>query len=88
VDTKDFTVVVATSGQCWVQVTSSASPTPLVVGVQPAGKTLSLPAKGTMTVQVGSSAVVVGITIKGKNVFFNAPHTTPYTYTFTPAPGS
>ncbi|MGO8870777.1 MAG: helix-turn-helix domain-containing protein [Acidimicrobiales bacterium] len=85
VDTQDFTVDVATSGECWVQVTSSASSVPLVVGVQPPGKALSFPAKGTMTVQVGSAAVVVGVSIKGKNAFFNAPQSTPYTYTFTPA---
>ncbi len=39
-----------------------------------------------MTVQVGSSAVVVGISVKGKVVFYNAPHATPYTYVFTPSP--
>ncbi len=38
----------------------------LVVGVQPAGRRLSYPAQGTMTVQVGSSAVVVGVSVKGR----------------------
>jgi hypothetical protein len=37
-----------------------------------------------MTVEVGSSAVVVGIAVKGKVVFYNAPHATPFTYTFAP----
>jgi Helix-turn-helix domain/Domain of unknown function (DUF4115) len=83
-----FAVSIATSGKCWVQVTSSSSPTPLVVGVQPPGKQLSFPANGTMTVEVGASAVIVGISIQGKPVFFNSPHATPYTYTFVAAPGS
>ena len=82
VGTKDFTVDVSTTGPCWVQVTSSESSVPLIVGVQQAGKRLSYPAQGTMTVQVGSSAVVVGISVKGKVVFFTAPHVTPYTYVF------
>jgi hypothetical protein len=83
-----FAVNLATSGKCWVQVTSSGSPTPLVVGVQPPGKQLSFPASGTMTVEVGASAVVIGISVQGKPVFFNSPHETPYTYTFVAAPGS
>jgi cytoskeleton protein RodZ len=85
VATKAFVVDVTTTGPCWVQVTSSASPTPLISGVQPAGKKLSYPAQGTMTVQVGSSAVVVGISVKDKVVFYNAPRSTPFTYVFTPA---
>jgi hypothetical protein len=85
VNTRAFVVDVTTTGPCWVQVTSSGSPTPLISGVQPAGKRLSYPADGTMTVQVGSSAVVVGVSIKDKVVFYNAPRSTPYTYVFTPA---
>lgn len=78
-----FAVVVATSGRCWVQVTSSSSPVPLVSGVQDGGKVLVFPATGTMTVQVGSSAVLVGVTIKGKNAFSDIPTVVPFTYTFT-----
>ena len=84
VATTKFTVVVATSGPCWVQITSSSSPVPLVSGVQQGAKVLSFPAVGTMTVEVGSSAVLVGITIKGKNAFTDAPKVVPFTYTFTP----
>ena len=83
-----FVVNVATSGKCWVQVLSSQSVTPVLSGVQPAGKVLAFPAKGVMTVQVGASAVVVGVSINGKAAFFNSPHSTPYLYTFTPAPAS
>ncbi len=83
-----FAINIATSGKCWVQVTSSGSPTPLVVGVQPPGKLLSFPSDGTMTVEVGASAVIVGVSVRGKPVFFNSPHATPYTYTFVAASGS
>ncbi len=88
VSSKKFTVNVATTGRCWVQVTSSDSPTPLVSGVQAAGKVLSYPARGTMTVQVGASAVAVAIYIDGKGEFLNSPQVTPFTYTFTPPSSS
>jgi hypothetical protein len=82
---RQFVVAVTTSGPCWVQITSSTSSVPLVSGVQPAGKSLSAPARGTMTVEVGSSAVVVGVTVAGTAVFLDAPHVVPFTYTFAPA---
>ncbi len=85
VATSKFTVVVATSGPCWVQVTSSSSAVPLLSGVQPAAKVLSYPAQGTMTVEVGSSAVLVGVTIAGRSAFTQAPPSAPFTYTFAPA---
>jgi hypothetical protein len=85
VATSRFDVVVATSGPCWVQVTSSSSAVPLVSGVQQAGQVLTYPARGTMTVEVGSSAVVVGVTIKGKSAFTDVPKTVPFTYTFAAA---
>jgi len=85
VATSNFQVVVATSGPCWVQVTSSSSAIPLVSGVQPGGKVLTYPAKGTMTVEVGSSAVIVGVTIRGKSAFTDVPRVIPFTYTFAPA---
>jgi hypothetical protein len=80
-----FTVTVATSGKCWVQITSSHSAIPLAEGVQPPGKVLTFPNQGTMTVQVGASAVLVGVAIDGKAAYINAPHLTPYTYTFASA---
>jgi cytoskeletal protein RodZ len=87
VNAKKFTAAIGTTGPCWVQVTGSNSPTPLLVGVQPAGQRLTFDAtKGTtLTVQVGSSAVVVSVSVKNKVVFFNAPHATPFTYVFAPA---
>jgi hypothetical protein len=45
---------------------------------------LSFPATGTMTVQVGSSKVIVGVAIKGKNAFVTTPRSAPYTYVFAP----
>ncbi len=88
VDTPHFVVNVATSGPCWVQITSSSSAIPLVSGVQPPGKQLSESANGTMTVEVGSSSVLIGIKVKGKTVFLDAPNNVPFTYTFAPASGS
>ncbi len=84
----NFDVAVSTSGRCWVQVTSSKSSVPLVSGVQPAGKLLTFPADGALTVEVGSSAVVVAVTIDKKAVYYNAPSAVPFTYTFTPASSS
>lgn len=83
--TSHFAVTVATSGPCWVQITSSSSSVPLVSAVEPAGKVLDEPASGTMTVQVGSSAVAVGVQIGGKSAFFTVPHAAPFTYIFRPA---
>jgi cytoskeletal protein RodZ len=80
-----FDVVVAITGPCWVQVTSSSSPDPLLSGVQPGGKVLRFPDDGVMSVEVGSTAVLVGITIKGKNEFTTTPKAIPFTYTFAPA---
>ncbi len=85
VATPKFDVVVATSGRCWVQVTSSSSAVPLISGVQDGSQVLTFPAQGTMTVEVGSSAVIVGVKIKGKSAFTDAPKTVPFTYTFAPA---
>jgi hypothetical protein len=85
VATSNFQVAVATSGPCWVQVTSSSSAVPLVSGVQPGGKVLSYPADGAMTVEVGSSAVIVGVTVRGKSVFTDVPKVIPFTYTFASA---
>lgn len=62
--------------------TTSTSSVPLVSGVQQAGKVLTFPADGTMTVEVGSSAVIVGVTIKGKSAFTDVPKVVPFTYTF------
>jgi len=85
VSARSFNISFATSGRCWVQVASAGSQTPLISGVQPAGKVLSFPSQGAMTLQVGSAAVVVGITVNGKPAYVGRPSTTPYTYTFTPA---
>ncbi len=84
VNTANFTVAISTSARCWVQVTSSSSSTPLLSEIVPAGQLLTYPAKGTMTVEVGASAVTVAVTIKGQMEFHNSPTTTPFTYTFNP----
>jgi hypothetical protein len=78
-----FTVGIATSAPCWVQVTSPASIAPLLVGVLPSGTTKTFAAQGSISIQVGSSAVAVRVSIKGKTVFVNTPRVAPFTYTFT-----
>lgn len=85
VRTDQFNVGVATSAHCWVEIASSNSSVPLVEGIQPAGKILTFPANGTMTVEVGNSAVVVAVSVGKKPVFLDTPHDAPYTYTFVPA---
>jgi hypothetical protein len=86
VSNQHFTLRLAASAPCWVQVTTPASIVPVLVGVLQAGEVKSIDADKSITVQVGSAAVVVGIFINGKNVFFTAPHATPFTYTFTSSP--
>lgn len=85
VDAKNFAVKVTTTGTCWLQVTSSSSSTPLLSSVEQGGQTFTYPSTGTMTVEVGSSAVVVAIYINGNVEFFSRPQATPFTYTFVPA---
>ena len=87
VRTAHFSVTVATTGRCWVQILSSTSSVPLVEGVQPAGKVFQFKATGTMTVQVGASPVLVGVAIGGRSVYLDKPSVTPFTYTFAP-PGA
>ena len=84
VGAKQFTVAVDTSGPCWVQVTSAGSSTTLVSGVQPAGKHLTYTSTSALTVQLGSSAGVVGLVVNGKAELLAKPKVVPYTYVFTP----
>ncbi len=84
VRTADFTVSIATTGRCWVEVTSSSSSVPLIVGIQAAGQVLRYKATGTMTVIVGASPVLVGVDVDGKTAYLNRPSVTPFTYTFLP----
>jgi hypothetical protein len=86
VDAQQFTLGIATSAPCWVQVTSPASITPLLQGTQPAGTVQSFKADKQISLDVGSTAVVIGIYIDGKNVFLTKPTQTPFTYTFTSQP--
>lgn len=86
VDTQHFTLGIATSAPCWVQITSPSSITPLLQGTQPAGTVQSFKADKQITLGVGSEAVVIGISINGKNVFLTKPTQAPFTYTFTTRP--
>jgi len=80
-----FTLNLATTGRCWLQVTSPSSPTPLAEGVQAAGELMHFTSSGPLTVQVGSASVLLSITTGGTSVFDTAPKAAPFTYTFTPA---
>jgi Helix-turn-helix domain len=84
VRTANFTVSIATTDKCWIEVTSSGSSAPLIEGVQTGNKSFHYKATGTMTVIVGASAVLVGVNIDGKAAYLNKPSVTPYTYIFQP----
>ncbi len=85
VDAQNFTLKVTISGPCWLQVKSSSSSTPLLSSVEGPGQTFTYPSTGTMSVEVGSSAVTVAIDIGGTTEYSNSPQSTPFTYTFVPA---
>jgi hypothetical protein len=59
----------------------------LLEGVQGANQVFHYKATGTMTVIVGASPVLVGVTVDGKNAYLNKPSVTPFTYTFLPPKG-
>ena len=88
VDASHFTVAVAPSGRCWVQVSDPSSLTPVFQAVLGPGQRQTFPATTSLTVQVGSAAVLVGVTV-GNNVgLLVAPKQAPYTYTFQSASGT
>jgi hypothetical protein len=88
VGAKQFTVAIDTTGPCWVQVTSSGSNTTLVSGVQPAGKRLNYTSTSALTIQLGSSAGVVGLVVNGRPELLAKPKVVPFTYVFTPGSAS
>jgi hypothetical protein len=67
-----------------VQVTSSGSNTTLVSQVEPAGKHLTYTSTSALTVELGSSAGLVGLVVKGKPELLAKPKVVPFTYVFTP----
>jgi hypothetical protein len=81
-----FTLRVAASNPCWIQVITPASPTPEFESTLQAGDVKTFVADKAISLQVGSSASIVGILINGKAVFLNTPSATPFTYTFTSTP--
>jgi hypothetical protein len=83
VASRHFTLKLAASDVCWVQVIDSSSATPVLRGDLQGGQERSFPANKSITVEVGSAAVVVGVLINGKAAFLNTPANVPYTYTFT-----
>lgn len=86
VSAQHFTLRVAASAPCYVEVTSPASINPLLVGELQAGQVQSFNAYKSITLQVDSSYALIGIFVNGKNVFATTPHIAPFFYTFTSAP--
>nr|MDA8343349.1 DUF4115 domain-containing protein [Actinomycetota bacterium] len=88
VEAGTFTVAVAPSAACWVQVSDPSSLTPVFSSVLQAGQRKTFDATTSLTVQVGSAAVVVGVTVHGTVGLLIAPKQAPYTYTFQSAAGA
>lgn len=86
VSTQRFTLKTATSAPCWVEVLSPTSITPVSEGVQNPNTTQSFNADKSITLEVGSSSVLISITINGKVAFLIRPTTAPFTYTFMSKP--
>lgn len=83
VKASSFTVTLATSAPCWVQVSTPAKAKPSSQGVQQRGQVVHFATKqGSLAVEVGSSAVLLGVEVGGKNVFLAHPTSAPFTYTF------
>ncbi|MHB1713207.1 MAG: helix-turn-helix domain-containing protein [Acidimicrobiales bacterium] len=86
VSVQHFTLRVAASAPCYVEVTSPASINPLLVGELQAGQARSFNADKSITLQVDSSYALIGIFVNGKNVFTTTPRIAPFFYTFTSRP--
>ena len=88
VGARNFAVTVAPSGGCWVQVSDPSSLTPVFQAVLAAGQRKTFQATSSLTVQVGSAAVAVGVSVGTKLGLQVAPKQAPFTYTFQSAPGA
>lgn len=82
VNTSQFTVAIATSALCWVEVNNPSSSSTGTQGFLERGQVERYAANGSLTLKVGSSAALIGVTIHGKNVFTTDPKAAPFTYTF------
>ncbi len=87
VRTADFTVTVATTGRCWIEVTSSGSSVPLLEGVQRSQQGVPLQSHRHHDRDRRRFAVLVGVNVDGKNAYLNKPSVTPFTYMFLPPKG-
>jgi len=88
---RSYQVVVLAQDSCWVDATVPNNSTPVYEDVMQAGQTQVLtPSGGQISIQLGASAVVVGVQIGGKTVtgWLFAPSSAPFTLNFASAPGS
>ena len=83
----DYTVVVATSNLCWVDVWTPGSVNSLVNRTLTAGQTVSIPITGgPVSVKLGALAAGISVKIDGKTVsgWTLRPNAVPFVATFTP----
>jgi hypothetical protein len=83
----DYTVVVATSNLCWVDVWTPGSVNSLVNRTLTAGQTVSIPITGgQVSVKLGALAAGISVKIDGETVpgWTLRPNAVPFVATFTP----
>ena len=88
IQANDFSVLVTTSGDCWVQATVPSNFNPVFSGILSAGSSKSIPSSdGLLTVQFGSSHADVVVEVNGKTVagWSFSPTDVPYVLTFATA---
>lgn len=86
VGSSSFTVTVSAVGyRAWVQVTAPTHHGPLYAGVLQPGQSQSFPVHQTLTVDVGSVAGHIAVTVGSKKVGSYVPPAAPYHLTFKPA---
>jgi hypothetical protein len=78
-----FTVLIAATAPCWVDVTTVATGATVWTGTLQPGGTQSVPATGATTVELGATGVALAV--DGTPVVFPAPMHSPFVATFQPA---
>jgi hypothetical protein len=77
--------VAATSGPCWVQVTSMPAGTVTLSQTLAAGSAQSVNLEGANSLELGAPTSAT-VTLDGTPVVLPTGHSTPFTLTFTPPP--
>ena len=79
-----YTVVLSTSGLCWILATDLDTGRVLWTGTMDAGQSQTLTGTGPMRVEIGAASVIA-MTLQGSPVVLPSPFQSPFTATFTPA---